>query len=467
MSLKLYNTLSRTKEDFVTIEPGQVRMYVCGPTVYDKAHVGHAMSALVFDILRRYLIFRGYEVQFVMNFTDVDDKIIRRANETGEDPFALGQRLINDYKQNLVDLNVLPATLHPQATQEMEGIVGMIQALIDKGCAYAVEGDVYFRVEKDEDYGKLSHRHLEDMQAGSRIEVDERKEHPMDFALWKSVKPGEPFWGIPWGNGRPGWHIECSAMIREHLGDQIDIHGGGNDLIFPHHENEIAQTESLTGKPFARFWMHNGMLQLNGQDMSKSTGNLIRIEDFLRDHASDVMRMIVLNGSYRGPLTFTEDVIVQAEKALERMRSALKPALPGAKGLTENDRIEFNNALFNAREEFAACMDDDINTAGAVSKLFDLVRIINQARDRGAAAQELAFAQAGLLELTGVLGLSLPVEDKNSANAASDFVELLLELRAEVRKRKLYDLSDLIRERLKALGVVIEDSREGSSWHFE
>ncbi|NSW52768.1 MAG: cysteine--tRNA ligase [Anaerolineae bacterium] len=467
MSLKLYNTLTRTKEEFVTIEPGKVRMYVCGPTVYDKAHMGHAMSALVFDILRRYLVFRGYEVTYVMNFTDVDDKIIKRANESGEDPFVLGQRLIDDYKQNLVDLNILPATIHPRATQEMEGIVEMIQDLINKGCAYAVDGDVYFRVEKDADYGKLSHRNINDMQAGARIDVDERKEHPMDFALWKSAKPGEPYWGSPWGNGRPGWHIECSVMSREHLGDQIDIHGGGNDLIFPHHENEIAQTESVTGKPFARFWMHNGMLQLNGQDMSKSTGNLVRIEDFLRDHSGDVMRMIVLNGSYRGPMTFTDEVVAQAEKALERMRSALKPALPGAEGLSEADTREFHDALFNAREEFVACMDDDINTAGAVGKLFDLVRTINQARDRGANAEQIAFGQAGLLELTGVLGLTLAVEDKSAGNPASDYIDLLLELRAEVRQRKLYDLSDLIRNRLKALGVVIEDSREGSSWHFE
>ena len=467
MSLKLYNTLTRKKEIFETIETGKVRMYVCGPTVYDKAHVGHAMSALVFDIIRRYLIFRGYEVKYVMNFTDVDDKIIQRANESGQDPFQLGQGLIEDYKQNLADLNILPASVNPQATQEMEGIVNMIQQLINNGSAYSVEGDVYFRVEKDEDYGKLSRRKLTDMQAGARIEVDQRKENPMDFALWKTAKPGEPSWGSPWGNGRPGWHIECSVMIRENLGDQIDIHGGGNDLIFPHHENEIAQTESVTGKPLARYWMHNGMLQLDNQSMSKSTGNMVRIEDFLTAHDGDVMRMIVLNASYRGPLAFTEDVILQAEKALNRLRSALKPALPGADGLSEEQIMLLNDHLFHNREDFITAMDDDINTAGAIGKLFDLVKAINSARDQGANDDQLNFPQEGLLELIHVLGLQMENTENLSDNPASDYINLIIELRSEVRARKLFDLSDLIRDRLKELGVTIEDSRDGSSWHFE
>jgi len=467
MSLKIYNTLTRKKENFETIEPGKVRMYVCGPTVYDKAHIGHAMSALVFDILRRYLIFRGYEVKYVMNFTDVDDKIIQRANEIGQDPFQLGQSLIEDYKQNLVDLNVLPASVNPQATQEMEGIVDMIQQLINNGSAYSVDGDVYFRVEKDEDYGKLSRRKLTDMQAGARIEVDRRKENPMDFALWKSAKPGEPAWGSPWGNGRPGWHIECSVMIRENLGDQIDIHGGGNDLIFPHHENEIAQTESITGKPLARYWMHNGMLQLNGEAMSKSTGNLIRIEEFLADHDGDVIRMIVLNASYRGPLAFTEDVIQQAEKALNRLRSALKPAFPGAAGLSEEQMKLLNNQLFQAHEDFVTAMDNDINTAGAIGKLFDLVKAINSARDQGANNNQLSFPQQGLLELVHVLGLQMEKQEDLKGNPATDYINLLVELRSEVRARKLFDLSDLIRDRLKELGVTIEDSHDGSNWHFE
>jgi cysteinyl-tRNA synthetase len=303
--LRIYNTLTRKKEDFQTLEPNVVRMYVCGVTVYNDAHVGHAMSALVFDVIRRYLEYRGYKVRHVMNFTDVDDKIINRANQLKEDPFKLAQRYIDDYAQNLKDLNILPASLNPRATQTMDEIQSMVKGLIEKGYAYAAtNGDVYFRVTRDKDYGKLSGRKLDDMQAGARIEVEEAKEHPMDFALWKAAKPGEPAWDSPWGKGRPGWHIECSAMNLKELGEQIDIHGGGNDLIFPHHENEIAQSESFTGKPFARFWIHNGMLQLGGEKMSKSLGNIVSIKEFLSKHDADVMRMIVLNGSYRAPLIF-------------------------------------------------------------------------------------------------------------------------------------------------------------------
>ena len=290
MTLRIYNTLTRKTEDFQTLEPGVVRMYVCGPTVYNKAHVGHAMSALVFDTIRRYLEYRGYRVIHVMNYTDVDDKIIIRAAQLGVDPFVLAEGYIKEFRQNLSDLNIQSPTITPRATQEIEGIIDMIEGLVVKGYAYPVDGDVYFRVQKDDDYGRLSGRRIDDMQAGSRIEVDDRKESPMDFALWKSARPGEPFWGSPWGNGRPGWHIECSAMNLHHLGEQIDIHGGGNDLVFPHHENEIAQSESLTGKQFARYWVHNGMLQLGGEKMSKSLGNLVTIEEFLAKHSADVFR---------------------------------------------------------------------------------------------------------------------------------------------------------------------------------
>jgi cysteinyl-tRNA synthetase len=467
MSLRLYSTLTRKKEDFETIEPGKVRMYVCGPTVYDKAHIGHAMSAIVFDIVRRYLMYRGYDVTYVMNFTDVDDKIIKRANESGEDPFLLGERLIADYVQNLVDLNVLPASIHPRATQEIDGIIAMIQELIAKDAAYHANGDVYFRVDKDDDYGKLAHRNPEAMQAGARIEVNPHKENPMDFALWKAAKPGEPAWDSPWGKGRPGWHIECSAMNRRHLGDQIDIHGGGNDLIFPHHENEIAQTETITGKPFARYWMHNGMLQLNGEAMSKSTGNMIRIEEFLAEHDADVMRIMILNASYRGPLTYTDEVVAMAEKAIERFKSAFKPALPGAKGLPAAGADALTAQGEQTRAHFINAMDDDINTAGALGHLFELVKAINVARDEGAQDEQLADAQAVLRELTEVLGLRLKEDDKAGQGNAGKFIDLLVELRSEVRARKLFDLSDKIRDSLKELGVVIEDSREGSSWHFE
>ena len=467
MSLRLYSTLTRKKEDFETIEPGKVRMYVCGVTVYDKAHLGHAMFAIVFDVVRRYLLYRGYDVTYVMNFTDVDDKIIKRANESGEDPFQLGDRLVADYQQNLVDLNVLPATIHPRATQEIDGIIAMIEELIAKDAAYYAKGDVYFRVDRDDDYGKLSHRNLEAMQAGARIEVNPHKENPLDFALWKAAKPGEPAWDSPWGKGRPGWHIECSAMNRRHLGDQIDIHGGGNDLIFPHHENEIAQTETITGKPFARYWMHNGMLQLNGEAMSKSTGNMIRIEEFLAEHDAEVMRMIILNASYRGPLTYTDEVVAMAEKAIERLKSAFKPALPGAKGLPADGAAALAQQGEQTRAHFIAAMDDDINTAGALGHLFELVKAINVARDEGAQDEQLADAQSVLRELTAVLGLRLQEDDKAVQGDAAKFIDLLVELRSEVRARKLFDLSDKIRDSLKELGVVIEDSREGSSWHFE
>lgn len=465
MALRLYNTMTRQKETFEPIEPGKVRMYVCGPTVYDKAHVGHAMSAIVFDVVRRYLIYCGYEVKYVLNMTDVDDKIIMRANETGEDPFKLGQRLIADYKQNLVDLNVLPATVFPQATEEIDGIIDMIKGLLKKRAAYKLNGDVYFRVNKDKDYGKLSHRKLEDMQAGARIQVDRRKKHPMDFALWKSAKPGEPYWEAPWGKGRPGWHIECSVMNCHHLGEQIDIHGGGNDLIFPHHENEIAQTETITGKPFARIWMHNGMMQLDGEAMSKSTGNMVRIEDFLADHSADVLRMIILNSSYRGPLYYTNEVIEMAGKALDRLKSALKPPQPGAEGAAAEDLSALAGQMAATKAGFIAAMDDDINTAGALGKIFDLVKAINTARDCGATQDELQAAQALLQELTGVLGLTL--EDQIVDSNADGFIDLLVELRSEVRSRKLYDLSDLIRDRLKALGVVVEDGHGASTWHYE
>ncbi len=341
--LRVYNTLTRKKEEFQTLEPGLVKMYVCGVTVYNDAHVGHAMSALVFDIIRRYLEYRGYKVKYVMNYTDVDDKIIARANQLGEEPLKLAERYIKDYDQNLADLNILPATANPRVSNTIDLIIKFVSGLIDKGYAYAADnGDVYFRVAKDDDYGRLSRRKLEDMQAGARVESGEEKENPLDFALWKATKPGEIFWESPWGQGRPGWHIECSAMNLAELGEQIDIHGGGNDLIFPHHENEIAQSESYTGKEFAHYWMHNGMLQLGGEKMSKSLGNIISINQFLEERDADVMRMLVLNGTYRAPLTFTDETLDAAEKGLERLKSGLRPALPNAKGIPAGSAAELD-----------------------------------------------------------------------------------------------------------------------------
>ena len=464
MPLKIYSTLTRKKEEFETLEPGKVSMYVCGPTVYDKAHVGHAMSVLVFDIIRRYLEYRGYEVRHVMNYTDVDDKIIQRANAQGRDPLDLAQEYMHEFDQHLQDLNVLLPTVKPRATQEIEQITSMVNGLIEKGFAYpAPNGDVYFRVRKDDDYGKLSGRNLDDMQAGARIAVDEQKEDPMDFALWKASKPGEPAWDSPWGRGRPGWHIECSAMNLAHLGEQIDIHGGGNDLIFPHHENEIAQTECYTGKPFARYWVHNGMLQLSGEKMSKSLGNLITIEEFLAEHEADVLRMMVLNSSYRSPLTFNDESIQHAERALGRLRSALRPATGERTSVTTRLPIQMEAT----RRGFIEAMDDDFNTAGALGYLFDLVRAINQARDMGLAQSELIAAQELLLKLTAVLGLRLDKQPQAAGGEAAPFIDLLLEIRQELRTQKLWALSDKVRDRLTELGVVIEDTREGSTWRWK
>jgi cysteinyl-tRNA synthetase len=463
--LKVYNTLTRKTEEFVTLVPGKVSMYVCGPTVYAKAHIGHAMSALVFDVLRRYLQYRGYQVTHVVNFTDVDDKIILKANQSGMDPFELGEKYIGEFEHHLKDLNILPATINPRATREMDQIIKMISGLIEKGYAYPVDGDVYFRVQKDRSYGKLSGRRVEDMQAGARIEVDDRKEHPMDFALWKSAKPSEPAWDSPWGKGRPGWHIECSAMNLNHLGEQIDIHGGGNDLIFPHHENEIAQSESFTGKQFARYWIHNGMLQLSGEKMSKSVGNLVTIEDFLANHPAEALRMMVLNSGYRNPLSYSDEILDQAEKALERLRSALKPALPGATGLMPARTAELVQQVQKTKDGFVAAMNNDFNTSGALAEMFELVRFINQCRADGATDEQLKDAQSALKELAGVLGLDLDTA-KVVDQKTDEIIDLLIDIRKELRANKLWALSDVIRDRLAALGVILEDSKDGTSWHW-
>ncbi len=463
--LKIYNTLTRKTEEFQTLEPNLVKMYVCGVTVYNDAHVGHAMSALVFDIIRRYLEYRGYTVKHVMNYTDVDDKIINRARQLNEDPLKLSQRYIQDYANDLVSLNILPATSNPQVSKTIPQIIQFIEGLIQKGHAYAASnGDVYFSVTSDDDYGRLSGRKLDDMQAGSRIEVEEAKTHPMDFALWKAAKEGEISWDSPWGKGRPGWHIECSAMNLTELGEQIDIHGGGNDLIFPHHENEIAQSESYTGKEFSRYWVHNGMLQLGGEKMSKSLGNIISIKDFLSKREADVMRMLVLNGTYRAPLLFNDDTLDAAQKNVERLKSALRPASPSAKGLSAEAISALASASESAKTNFTEAMDNDFNTAGAIAALFELSKFINTAKDNSATDAQLKPAQDTFRELAGVLGLKL--EEKQGSGGADKFVDLLIEVRAEVRKQKLWALSDQIRDKLKELGVTIEDSKEGTTWRW-
>jgi len=466
MTLRIYNTLSREKEVFETIEPEKVRMYVCGPTVYTKAHIGHAMSALVFDIIRRYLEYSGYQVRYVMNYTDVDDKIIEKANKMGADPFQLAQGYIDDYRSNLDALNIKPATVNPRATNEMPFIIDMIQKLIESDAAYAVDGDVYYRVESKQDYGKLSGRKLETMNAGARIQVDDRKENPMDFALWKAAKPGEPAWDSPWGRGRPGWHIECSAMNMHHLGDQIDIHGGGNDLVFPHHENEIAQTEAITHKDFARYWMHNGMLTLTSGEMHRSMGNMISIDDFLAQHPGDVMRLLVMNGSYRAPLTFSDDVLEQTEQTFKRLMSAKKPAASNAPGLPDEKLQMLQDQAAKTKKEFITAMDDDFNTSSALASIFEFVRVINQSRADGATQAQLQPAMEVFNELTSVLGLKLEETTSTQTNANA-FINMLVSLRNELRAQKNWALSDKIRNDLKSLKVILEDSKEGTTWTWE
>ena len=464
--LRLYNTLTRKKEEFQTLEPNHVKMYVCGVTVYNDAHVGHAMSAIVFDIIRRYLEYRGYSVRHVMNYTDVDDKIINRANQLGEDPLQLSQRYIEDYARNLADLNVLPATSNPQVSKTMPLIIEFIQGLIKQEAAYAApNGDVYFSVISDDDYGKLSGRKLDDMQAGARIEVEEAKDHPMDFALWKAAKPGEIAWDSPWGKGRPGWHIECSAMNLAELGEQIDIHGGGNDLIFPHHENEIAQTESYTGKQFARYWVHNGMLQLvGGEKMSKSSGNMVTIKDFLAGRDADVMRMLVLNSNYRAPLVFSDETQDAAEKSLERLKVALRPASASANGLSADAASALTSLAESTKQAFINAMDDDFNTPLALAALYELVRALNTARDNGATDEQLKSAQSTLRELTNVFGLRLA--EKTGSSEMEAQVNALIAERNESRKQKQCARSDQIREQLKEMGVTIEDSKDGTKWRW-
>jgi cysteinyl-tRNA synthetase len=463
MALEIYNTLTKRKEPFETLEPGKVKLYVCGPTVYDAAHIGHGMSAIVFDVIRRYLEYRGYRVRHVQNFTDVDDKIINRANAEGRDPHELAEHYIEEFREHLSALNILPATSYPRATDTMAGIIELIGTLIDRDAAYEAEGDVYFRVRAFKDYGKLSGRKVDDMRSGARIAPDERKDDPLDFALWKAAKPGEPAWPSPWSEGRPGWHIECSAMNLRELGPQIDIHGGGNDLIFPHHENEIAQSESATGERFARFWIHNGMVQLRGEKMSKSLGNLVTIVDFLKEHDADVLRLLVLSSSYRAPLTYDDEVVADMRRKLLRLQSGLRPAT--GKDQAPNETLA--TAATTARAGFEAAMDDDFNTAGALAALFELVRAINTARDGGVAGASFDGAQATLRELAGVLGLTLEESSSGGDAEVTPFVELLVRTRSELRAAKQWALADRLRSELARLGVVLEDSPSGTTWRWE
>ncbi len=459
--LKLYSTLSRKIEPLETIEPGVVRMYVCGVTPYDNAHIGHAMSAIVFDMIRRYLEHVGYEVRHVVNFTDIDDKIIIRAQREGIPASELTESLIADFHVEREALGVLPATVYPQATLEIPAIVTMIEGLIDKGHAYEADGDVYFRVRTFEDYGKLSGRNVDDMVSGARIEIDERKEDPLDFALWKAAKPGEPTWPSPWSDGRPGWHIECSAMCSHHLDGQVDIHGGGTDLIFPHHENEIAQSEAFLGvEPFARYWLHNGMLQLGGDKMSKSIGNVVRIQDLIDGKKTQAFRLMVLQSHYRAPLTFTEESLDAAAKGLERLITAATPPTR-ASDVASDTGLAL--AAQQASDRFHVAMNDDFNSPGAVAALFDLARKINRAKDAGAGVAEIESGQQTLKKLTGVLGLDLETSEPGVGDAAP-FIDLLVQVRDRLRAEKQWALSDLIRDQLAEKGITIADGPQGSTW---
>ena len=462
-TLRIYNTQTRSKEPFETIEPGKVRMYVCGVTPYSNAHIGHGMSLLVFDVIKRYLLHKGYEVRHAQNFTDIDDKIIARANREEIDPGQLTEELIAAWHMESDALGVIPATIYPRATTEVPEIIAMIEGLIRDGHAYEVEGDVYYKVRSFPGYGKLSHRNLDDLLSGARIEVDERKNDPLDFALWKAAKPGEPWWESPWGPGRPGWHIECSAMCTHHLGGQVDIHGGGRDLIFPHHENEIAQSEAfLHREPFARYWVHNGMLQLSGEKMSKSLGNIVPMSDIIDRGLAQAFRLMVLQSHYRMPVTYSEESLEAAERGLDRLRAAARPKYSPLTS-PQGDPGELLAAADEADRIFHESMDDDFDTPGAVAALFDLARAINRFKSYGHAEEAIEPARMKLLELSAILGLVL-TEDATTATDAAPFIDLLVAVRQELRAAKQWALSDRIRDQLLERGIIIEDQANESTW---
>ena len=475
MALRVYNTLSGQKEEFKPFSAEYVTMYVCGPTVYDSSHIGHAMSAVIFDVIKRYLEFKGYQVRHAMNFTDIDDKIINRANNEQIEWQALTERYMNEFLEGMDALNVQRATVYPRATIEIEGIIAVIAELIEKSAAYEAGGDVYYRVSAAHNYGELKHQSIDELRAGERVEIDERKENALDFALWKAAKPGEPSWQSPWGAGRPGWHIECSAMALNHLGAQIDIHGGGADLIFPHHSNEIAQSESLTGKrPFVKYWMHNGLLQFGDEKMSKSLKNFVTIQAILKQGDPDVLRMYVLGSVYRNPLKYTADSFEAAGKGLQRLKSVFEPGQSqqwgsptSNPGQAEAD-ISLNQEIESTRQGFTEAMDDDFNTAQAVARLFDFVKAIYRGRDSGASSAGLNMARETLAELGGVLGLRLKEVPQSTGPTDCDpFINLLISTRRELRNIKQFALADQLRNQLKELGVTLEDRSDGTSWKFE
>lgn len=467
--MKIYNTLTRQKEDFIPITPGEAKIYACGPTVYNFIHIGNARPICVFDVLRRYMEYRGMKVTFVQNFTDIDDKIIRRANEEGSDYLTVSRKYIDEYRTDAQGLNVRPASVHPLATENIDEILSIVEDLVEKGFAYPTEnGDVYFRTLKDTEYGKLSHQPLEDLEAGARIATGEIKEDPMDFALWKSAKPGEPSWPSPWGQGRPGWHIECSAMARRYLGKTIDIHCGGQDLIFPHHENEIAQSECCNGVPFAHYWMHNGYINVDNKKMSKSLGNFFTVRDVANEYGYEPIRYLMVASHYRSPINYSVDVIEQCRASLERLyncRDNLEFLMQHSASGEKEGEAEIRVRFETYRDRFIEAMDDDLNTADALAALFELAREINTtltaANEPSRELCEFALSLFG--ELADVLGL---LYQKKEASLDEE-IEALIAQRAEARKNRDWATADRIRDELKARHIVLEDTPQGVKWSVE
>lgn len=459
--MQIFDTMTQKKQELKPIDGKTVRIYACGPTVYNYIHIGNARPLCVFDTLRRYLKWRGYDVKFVQNFTDIDDKLIKKANEEGITVPEVAERYIKEFFIDAEGLNIMKADVHPRATENVDGIIELIQSLIDKGYAYESQGDVYFRTLKFKDYGKLSHQPIDDLESGARISVSEIKENPLDFALWKAAKPNEPFWESPWGKGRPGWHIECSVMAKRYLGDSIDIHCGGQDLIFPHHENEIAQSECANGCMFSHYWMHNGYINVDNRKMSKSLGNFFTVRDVAEKYGYEPIRYLMISSHYRSPINYSTDIIEQAKNALERLyncRSKMTFAIENGGGDSSKTADEFTN---KRKEQFIRVMDDDFNTADGISAVFDLARDINTFVDGGANKAELTKCLAAFDELCGVLGLVY----NTKTESLDDEVETLIAERIKARAEKNWALADEIRDKLKAMNIILEDTPQGVKWH--
>ena len=465
--MRIYNTLTRRKEELKTITDGEVKIYACGPTVYNYIHIGNSRPLCVFDTLRRYLEYRGYKVNFVQNFTDIDDKIIKKAIEENSDYKTVSEKYIKEFWTDAKGLNFREATVHPKATENIDEIINIISTLVEKGYAYPVEnGDVYFSPKKFPGYGKLSHQPLEDLEAGARINIGELKKEPMDFALWKGAKPGEPYWESPWGKGRPGWHIECSAMVHRFLGNTIDIHCGGQDLIFPHHENEIAQSECCNGVPFSHYWMHNGYINVDNVKMSKSLGNFFTVRDVAEKYGYEPIRYLMISSQYRSPINYSVDIIEQCKASLQRLytcRNSLDFALENATDIVPENAEEIKKQLDSRREQFIEAMDDDLNTADGISAVFELVKDINVNVIESKSAELIKYAIDLFDELTNVLGL---VYNRDTGSLDEE-VEKLIEARRNARKEKNWAEADRIRDELKAQGIVLEDTPQGVKWHRE